>query len=273
MKIFTKSVLVAIAMMAGVTTVFAQDWKEDVDNWVPLTKDMWFQWADETPMLDPNEPSCSKNAVKGDPSTPAWNVNTEISAGSCVLGAENVTFNLYADISEYDKLIIFGKGGPGMRVMCNRIHNEGAWKNLVVGFNADDAHWDADMECLAIDLKEIKEMKLTANCRKQPDPNDPTKNIDIPGTNTNIVEENAGWIGDAERVDDFVHLHCFKNAWGGTFPTSVSDIYVWKANDPTGIKTVKATVEDGAYYNLAGQKVANPEKGVFIHNGKKIVKK
>ena len=182
---------------------------------------------------------------------PAWNLNSDIGAGACVLGAENVTWNLYADISDYNYLIIFGAGGPGMRVMCNRIIDEGAWKNMVVGFNADDAHWNADLECLAIDLSEFKTMTCNANGEG-----------DAEGVKT----------GD-ERIDDFVHLHCFKNAWGGEFPVNVSAAYLWKPLDPTGIKNVKANVEDGAYYNLAGQKVANPEKGVFIHNGKKIVKK
>lgn len=246
MKIFTKSVLVAIAMMAGVTTVSAQDEWMDPEQWVELTADMWHQWGSEA---DPTH--CKKDAVITGEMTPAWNLNTDIGAGACILGAENVTWNLYADITEYEKLIIFGAGGPGMRVMCNRIIDEGAWKNLVVGFKADDAHWNADLECLVIDLSEIKNMTCTANGEG-----------DAEGVKT----------GD-ERVDDFVHLHCFKNAWGGEFPVNVSIAYLWKPNDPTGIKTVKANVEDGAYYNLAGQKVANPEKGVFIHNGKKIVKK
>ena len=248
MKIFTKSVLVAIAMMAGVTTVSAQDegWK-DPEQWVELTADMWHQWGSEA---DPTH--CKKDAVITGDMTPAWNLNTDIGAGACILGAENVTWNLYADISDYEKLIIFGTGGPGMRVMCNRIIDEGAWKNLVVGFKADDnPYWNADLECLVIDLNAIKTMTCTANGEG-----------DAEGVKT----------GD-ERVDDFVHLHCFKNAWGGEFPVNVSGAYLWKPLDPAGIKTVKANVEDGAYYNLAGQKVANPEKGVFIHNGKKIVKK
>ena len=33
------------------------------------------------------------------------------------------------------------------------------------------------------------------------------------------------------------------------------------------------TVEDGAYYDLAGRRVENPTKGIFIHNGKKVVVK
>ena len=278
MKNFTKSVLVAIAMMAGVTTASAQDdgWM-DPEQWVEVKGEMWFQWADapENRPLSADEPSASGKAVKEGEISPAWNVNAEIYNGSCVLGAENVTFNHYADISEYDKLILFGAGGPGCRVMCNRIHNEGAWKNLVIGFNADDPHWNAALECLVIDLSEIKNMKLTANCRKQPDPNDPEKQIDIPNTNTNAVEEAAGWVNNAERVDDFVHLHCLKNAWGGNFPVTVSGIYVWKAGGQTAIKTVKSetAAEDGVYYNLQGQRVDNPTKGLFIHNGKKVILK
>ena len=245
MKIFTKSVLVAIAMMAGVTTASAQDEWMDPEQWVEVTAEMWHAWE------APDGVHCTKDATVAGEMSPAWNLNSDIGAGSCILGAENVTWNLYADITEYDKIIIFGTGGPGMRVMCNRIIDEGAWKNLVVGFNADDAHWNADLECLAIDLSEFKTMACTANGEG-----------DAEGVKT----------GD-ERVDDFVHLHCLKNAWGGEFPVNVSGVYLWKAGGSAGINNVKADVKDAAYYNLAGQKVANPQKGLFIHNGKKVVLK
>lgn len=248
MKIFTKSVLVAIAMMAGVTTASAQDEWMDPEQWVEVTADMWHAWA------DPNDPThCKKSAEISGEMSPAWNVNSEIGAGACILGAENVTWNLYADLSGYDKLILFGAGGPGCRVMCNRIIDEGAWKNLVIGFNADDPHWNADLECLAIDLSEIKTMPCKANGEG-----------DSEGVKT----------GD-ERVDDFVHLHCLKNDWGGNFPVTVSGIYVWKAGGATAIKTVKSetAAEDGVYYNLQGQRVDNPTKGLFIHNGKKVILK
>ena len=244
MKIFTKSVLVAIAMMAGVTTASAQDEWMDPEQWVEVTAEMWHAWE------APDGVHCTKDATVSGEMSPAWNLNSDIGAGACILGAENVTYNLYADISEYDKIILFGTGGPGMRVMCNRIIDEGAWKNLVVGFNADDAHWNADLECLAIDLSEFKTMACTANGEG-----------DAEGVKT----------GD-ERVDDFVHLHCLKNAWGGEFPVNVSGVYLWKAGS-TGIKNVKADAQNSAYYNLAGQKVANPQKGLFIHNGKKVVLK
>ena len=41
----------------------------------------------------------------------------------------------------------------------------------------------------------------------------------------------------------------------------------------TGIESVvkKAEINDGVYYNLQGQRVDNPTKGLYIHNGKKVV--
>jgi len=45
-----------------------------------------------------------------------------------------------------------------------------------------------------------------------------------------------------------------------------------KAADPTGIETIKdAKAQNGAIYNLAGQRVNNATKGIFIQNGKKFV--
>ena len=46
-------------------------------------------------------------------------------------------------------------------------------------------------------------------------------------------------------------------------------------NDVTAIEQLEAGVteekENGAYYNLNGVKVENPSKGIYIHNGKKVV--
>ncbi len=38
-----------------------------------------------------------------------------------------------------------------------------------------------------------------------------------------------------------------------------------------GIETIRATVADGHYYNLNGQRVENPGKGMYIFNNKKVV--
>jgi hypothetical protein len=43
----------------------------------------------------------------------------------------------------------------------------------------------------------------------------------------------------------------------------------------TGISTVKAqkSAAEGEYFNLAGQRVAQPQKGLYIANGKKVMMK
>ncbi len=44
-------------------------------------------------------------------------------------------------------------------------------------------------------------------------------------------------------------------------------------DEATGIKAVKNTNTDGEYYDLKGQRVTHPSKGVYIHNGRKIIKR
>ena len=46
----------------------------------------------------------------------------------------------------------------------------------------------------------------------------------------------------------------------------------WRTKQETGIKTVNREVANPAVYNLAGQKISIPAKGVYIKNGKKYVK-
>lgn len=43
-------------------------------------------------------------------------------------------------------------------------------------------------------------------------------------------------------------------------------------DEPTGVKTIeRTTLEDERYYNLKGQRVEKPVKGIYVKNGKKIV--
>ena len=39
----------------------------------------------------------------------------------------------------------------------------------------------------------------------------------------------------------------------------------------TAVNIVKTQMADGQYYNLAGQRVSNPTKGLYILNGKKVI--
>ena len=46
---------------------------------------------------------------------------------------------------------------------------------------------------------------------------------------------------------------------------------LWFGDDVTAIETVKTQQADGQYFNLAGQRVAQPTKGLYIVNGKKVI--
>ena len=54
---------------------------------------------------------------------------------------------------------------------------------------------------------------------------------------------------------------------------SVDVVYEDEIDDKTGIHsaTTISDQEPGIYYNLQGQRVNNPKKGLYIKNGKKVV--
>ncbi len=58
-----------------------------------------------------------------------------------------------------------------------------------------------------------------------------------------------------------------------SIPAGAKVIFEFDDSETTSIQSVntEATKEDGAYYNLNGQRVENPQKGVYIHQGKKII--
>ena len=41
--------------------------------------------------------------------------------------------------------------------------------------------------------------------------------------------------------------------------------------EATGIQNIERTLNDGLFYDLSGRRVENPTKGLYIHNGKKVV--
>ena len=66
------------------------------------------------------------------------------------------------------------------------------------------------------------------------------------------------------KADDSETVSTVTNAWG---------CEVSSESTPTGIQSIKAfaSEKDGAIYNLSGQRVSSPSKGIYIQNGKKII--
>lgn len=63
------------------------------------------------------------------------------------------------------------------------------------------------------------------------------------------------------------------NATGGV--NSSRFVLTFKVEGATGVADVRSKTEEvgGEYFNLAGQRVAQPTKGLYIQNGKKVVRK
>ena len=207
----------------------------DIDDFEPLA-----EWIPLTASFFHKWDGTGKNAnVMDMPVNVDWNVGKEAGSGVAVAGFVNVDHDNYADISGYDKLIIRGKGN-NLRILANRLVAHGQWKEIKVSFNEYDKYWDNDLKCIVIPLDDFK-TKLTSS--------------------------------NETRIDDFVHLHVLKVDWNNNL--KVNGVWLVPNENSTDIKSVcqnRNIPSDNRYYNLNGQVVDNPSNGVYIYNGKKVVK-
>ena len=155
-----------------------------------------------------------------------------------VAGLSSVSEYKYADITEYDKLVIRGSGN--LRILVNRQNNqERTWKELQVSVNENSPYWDSEYGCLIIPLTDLKDRL-----------------------------NNKGTAHD----EDYIHLNAIKVNWNAS--ALVKAVYLVPKSDDTSIAANSfRSINDGRYYNLSGQVVDRPTKGIYIRNGKKIVVK
>ena len=70
----------------------------------------------------------------------------------------------------------------------------------------------------------------------------------------------------------WIHKWGTRKLAAGTSPAKFFGEPVFETGETTGVANIENPVSaDGAYYNLNGQQVANPTKGVYIKNGKKVI--
>ena len=55
--------------------------------------------------------------------------------------------------------------------------------------------------------------------------------------------------------------------------SSSAKAFTFDFGDATGINEVKTAKADGAIYSISGVRVAEPQKGVYIMNGRKVIVK
>lgn len=213
--------MVAIALFAGFGSASAQE-----DEGVELNKDMFHVWDGLT-----------QDAMQTDEHVyMEWNVGAENPSdkGSVILGTSTVAEKIYADLSDYHYMVVYGEGS-NPRFMFNRTVAEGQQANGGM-IAIEDRAFGAETGAIVIDLK--KDLVRT-----------------VPG--------------EAPTVDDFAHLVTIKASWGG--PCSISTIMLYNvlpkelAGDATGIKNVHVAGDAAvATFNAAGAKVAANAKGLVI---------
>lgn len=223
--------MVAVALFAGFGTASAQE-----DAGVELTKDMFHIWDGFTKDAQPTEEKVYMDWTVG-----AENPNA---AGTVIVGTSTVAPAIYADLSDYHYMVVYGEGA-NPRFMFNRTVENG--QQADGGMIAiENKAFDANTGAIVLDLK--KDLVRT-----------------VPG------EEPA--------ADDFAHLVTIKASWGGTILISSIMLYNTLPEDlgggATGIKNVNVANDAVvATFNAAGAKVAANAKGLVIKKFKsgKVVK-
>lgn len=213
--------MVAIALFAGFGSASAQE-----DEGVELNKDMFHVWDGLT-----------QDAMQTDEHVyMEWNVGAEnpTDKGAVILGTSTVAENIYADLSDYHYMVVYGEGS-NPRFMFNRTVANGQQANGGM-IAIEDRAFGEETNAIVIDLK--KDLVRTV-----PD--------------------------EAPTVDDFAHLVTIKAAWDG--PCSINSIMLYNvlpeelAGDATGIKNVHVAGDAAvATFNAAGAKVSANAKGLVI---------
>ena len=216
--------MVAIALFAGFGSASAQE--ESADEGVELTKDMFHIWDGLTKDAQPTDEKVYMDWTVG-----AENPNDP---GSVIAGTSTVSENIYADLSDYHYMVVYGEG-TNPRFMFNRTVANG--QQADGGMIAiENKAFDENTGAIVLDLK--KDLVRT-----------------VPG--------------EDPTVDDFAHLVTIKAPWGG--PCLISSIYLYNTlpeelgGETTGIQNVNVANDAVvATFNAAGAKVAANAKGLVI---------
>lgn len=224
--------MVAVALFAGFGSASAQE--ESADDGVELTKDMFHIWDGLTKDAQPTDEHVYMD----------WNVGAEnpSAPGSVILGTSTVAENIYADLSDYHYMVVYGECGTNEkgevakpRFMFNRTVKDGQQANGGM-IAIENRAFDENTGAIVLDLK--KDLVRTVPDEK------PT-------------------------VDDFAHLVTIKASWVSTCLISTIMLYNTLpeelGGETTGIQNFNVANDAVvATFNAAGAKVAANAKGLVI---------
>lgn len=224
--------MVAVALFAGFGSASAQE--ESADDGVELTKDMFHIWDGFTKDAQPTDEKVYMEWTVG-----AENPNAP---GSVIVGTSTVAPNIYADLSDYHYMVVYGECGLNEkgevakpRFMFNRTAEQGQQADGGM-IEISNRAFDENTGAIVLDLK--KDLVRT-----------------VPG--------------EKPAVDDYAHLVTIKASWGGTCLISTIMLYNTLpeelGGETTGIQNVNVANDAVvATFNAAGAKVAANAKGLVI---------
>lgn len=106
-------------------------------------------------------------------------------------------------------------------------------------------------------------------------------NVNVGDCPANAIGENSVsyTIADLKAAledgpDEYNRYGLYWNVWAqGNATTVRTSVIIYEVDNTTGISSIKSepAVDNDAYYNLSGQRVPKPSKGLYIHNGKKVI--
>ncbi|MCR5679616.1 MAG: CotH kinase family protein [Prevotella sp.] len=166
-----------------------------------------------------------------------WNMGSNVGGGGTVAGFSGVYYNRFADLTPYDTLVLRGSGS-GLRVLANRLEDHGSLKQIIVSFNASDPYWDASLQAIALPLDVVK-----------------------------TVATNRG----EAHTETFVHLNAMKVDNGGNVNLQAAYLVDGQSSGVPTVYADHSAAGQGRIYNLQGQEVQRPSRGLYIVNGRKVV--
>ena len=226
-KFFTYLFASAAFCMIGTVNAMAQDDEVVEDDLLP---DMFMNWTDPE---NPTDASGGCAYVVGEQTGMPY-------------GDSNVAEFLYADISDYNYLVV---------TVSSKAADQAFPRPFINRTEPGQQATDAFDPSLPVDFNKdwAKERYMTEEGDAD---NGWTYTFDL-----NKIKEDYG----------FVHLHCIKV--GNWSELTVDAMTLVQGSLPTGVEKVSVKeVLAGQRFNVAGQKVGNNAKGLYIMNGKKYIK-
>ena len=194
-------------------------------DWIALKANMFHRW---------NGTGADAQVVNENAGA-ELNLNANLSSGAVVAGFNGVMFDYFADVSQYDKLVIRGTGDR-LRILANRLEDHGDFKEISVDLNEWDNHWDADLQAVVLPLSELRDINTKRN--------------------------------NTPRRDAFTHINAIKVESGSA---TVSGLWLTPGQQTDIAASRIRPTSNSRYYNLNGQSVMQPTKGIYIKNGKKVI--